>query len=80
VAADALCGVGLQEGVYVVGTGSSGVAQAFFALSAGYTFTMLVGAMGMRVPKDGWQPLGWSVANCGPVACLLPTACAACVL
>ena len=50
---------GLGEGVYLVGTGSSGVAETFMTLSAGYFTAMMIGGLGMRVPKDGWQPQGY---------------------
>ncbi|MEM6925601.1 MAG: OFA family MFS transporter [Myxococcota bacterium] len=48
------------EGVYLVGTGSVGVAETFFVLGALYFVVMLVAAFSYRVPADGWQPVGWS--------------------
>ncbi|MGD2166496.1 MAG: MFS transporter, partial [Gammaproteobacteria bacterium] len=48
------------EGVYVVGTGSAGVAQTFAALGCVYFLVMLVAAFSYRVPPDGWQPEGWT--------------------
>ena len=48
------------EGVYVVGTGSTGVAQTFMVLGLLYFLVMLVAAFSYRVPADGWQPDGWT--------------------
>eukprot|EP00899_Mesostigma_viride_P010324 jgi/Mesvir1/19293/Mv10367-RA.1 len=50
---------GLPEGVYLVGTGSAGVAEAFFALGALYSCAMMAGAFSYRVPRPGWRPAGW---------------------
>jgi MFS family permease len=47
------------EGVYLVGTGTIGVAQAFFALGAIYFVIMMCAAFGYRVPREGWRPEGW---------------------
>ncbi len=47
------------EGVYLVGTGTVGVAQAFFTLGAIYFVIMLCAAFGYRVPREGWKPVGW---------------------
>ena len=47
------------EGVYLVGTGTVGVAQAFFTLGAIYFVIMLCAAFGYRVPREGWKPTGW---------------------
>tara|TARA_Y100000588_G_scaffold196347_1_gene210437 strand:+ start:28 stop:1713 length:1686 start_codon:yes stop_codon:yes gene_type:complete len=47
------------EGVYVVGTGSVGVAQTFFSLGAIYFIVMMVAAFAYRVPAEGWKPTGW---------------------
>ena len=47
------------EGVYLVGTGTVGVAQAFFTLGAIYFVIMLCAAFGYRVPREGWKPAGW---------------------
>ena len=49
-----------QEGVYVVGTGSTGVAETFFVLGAAYFVVMLIAAFSYRVPAVGWKPEGWS--------------------
>ena len=47
------------EGVYLVGTGTVGVAQAFFTLGAIYFVIMMCAAFGYRVPPEGWKPKGW---------------------
>ncbi|MCA9709267.1 MAG: OFA family MFS transporter [Myxococcales bacterium] len=47
------------EGIYVVGTGSTGVAAAFFTLGALYLVVMLAAAFSYRVPAEGWAPSGW---------------------
>jgi MFS family permease len=47
------------EGVYLVGTGTIGVAQAFFTLGAIYFVIMMCAAFGYRVPREGWKPEGW---------------------
>ena len=46
-------------GVYVVGTGRTGIAETFFVLSALYTLVMLVASFAYRVPPPGWRPAGW---------------------
>jgi MFS family permease len=48
------------EGVYVVGTGSTGVAQTFFVLGLGYFLVMLVAAFSYRVPPEHWLPAHWT--------------------
>jgi MFS family permease len=48
-----------DAGVYVVGTGTVGVAQAFFTLGAVYFVIMMCAAFGYRVPAQGWKPKGW---------------------
>lgn len=48
------------EGVYVVGTGSVGVAETFFTLAALYFAVMLCAAFAYRVPAAGWRPAGWA--------------------
>ena len=48
------------EGVYLVGTGSAGVAQAFIALGLIYFVVMMVAAFSYRLPAPGWQPTGWT--------------------
>ena len=51
---------GVAEGVYVLGTGSSGVGTAFLALATGYGVAMFSGAAGSRVPAPGWLPDGYT--------------------
>jgi MFS family permease len=48
-----------DAGVYVVGTGTIGVAEAFFTLGAIYFVIMMCAAFGYRVPAEGWKPKGW---------------------
>ncbi|MSR56061.1 MAG: MFS transporter [Planctomycetaceae bacterium] len=48
-----------EAGVYVVGTGSTGVAGAFFALGAIYLVVMLPAALSYRLPAPDWKPDGW---------------------
>ncbi|MGB8276220.1 MAG: OFA family MFS transporter [Alphaproteobacteria bacterium] len=48
------------QGVYVAGTGSVGVAQAFFTLGVIYFVVMMVAAFSYRVPAPGWLPAGWT--------------------
>ena len=45
-----------EVGVYVVGTGRTGIAQTFFILSGLYTAVMLVAAFAYRIPPTDWQP------------------------
>jgi len=47
------------QGVYVVGTGASGVAPAFLVLGAAYLVVMLTAAFAYRLPLPGWQPKNW---------------------
>jgi len=51
---------GLAEGVYVVGTGSTGAASAFMTLGAAYFTVMTAGAFSYRVPAKDWAPAGWT--------------------
>jgi len=48
------------EGVYLVGTGSTGVAQTFVTLGIIYFVVMMIAAFAYRVPAEGWQPEGWT--------------------
>jgi len=48
------------EGVYVVGTGSTGVAATFIVLGLLYFVVMLIAAFSYRLPAEGWQPEGWT--------------------
>ncbi len=49
-----------DAGVYVVGTGTVGVAEAFFSLGVIYFIIMLCAAFGYRVPREGWSPEDWT--------------------
>lgn len=48
------------EGVYVVGTGSTGVGSVFLTLGIGYFIVMMIAAFSYRVPAPGWKPEGWT--------------------
>lgn len=48
------------EGVYVVGTGSTGVAATFFTLGVVYFVVMLFASFSYRVPAEDWTPPGWA--------------------
>jgi len=48
------------EGVYLVATGSVGVAQTFVALGLIYFVVMLLAAFSYRIPAPGWAPEGWT--------------------
>lgn len=48
-----------EPGVYVVNTGTVGVAEAFFTLGAIYFVIMMIAAFSYRVPPEGWTPKGW---------------------
>ena len=48
-----------QEGVYLVGSGTVGVAQTFFTLGAIYFVIMMCAAFAYRVPAEGWKPEAW---------------------
>ena len=48
------------EGVYLVGTGSAGVAQTFFAIGLIYFVVMMIAAFSYRIPAPGWKPEGWT--------------------
>jgi hypothetical protein len=47
------------EGVYVVGSGNTGVAETFLALGVIYLVVMLLAAFSYRIPAPGWAPAGW---------------------
>jgi MFS family permease len=47
-------------GVYLLGTGTTGLAPAFLVLGAGYLVVMLAAACSYRLPPPGWQPEGWT--------------------
>lgn len=48
------------EGVYVVGTGDTGVASVFMTLGIVYFIVMTIAAFSYRVPPSGWVPEGWT--------------------
>jgi MFS transporter len=48
------------QGVYVVGTGATGVAPTFLVLGAAYLVIMLTAAFAYRLPPPGWQPTNWT--------------------
>ena len=50
----------LAAGVYVVGTGSAGVAETFVTMGIGYFLVMLVAAFSYRLPARDWRPVGWT--------------------
>ncbi len=49
-----------NEGVYVVGTGRTGVAETFFTLGIGYFIVILIAAFSYRLPAPDWRPVGWT--------------------
>eukprot|EP00298_Acanthocystis_sp_HF-20_P014451 c20775_g2_i1.p1 GENE.c20775_g2_i1~~c20775_g2_i1.p1 ORF type:complete len:648 (-),score=292.20 c20775_g2_i1:128-2071(-) len=54
----------LTEGVYVVGTGSTGAAGAFASIGALYFVTMMCGAFCVRLPHPDWKPYkDWKPEN-----------------
>ncbi len=48
------------EGVYLVNTGASGVAETFLIIGLIYLAVMLIAAFSYRIPADGWKPAGWT--------------------
>ena len=46
-------------GVYLVGTGSVGVAATFVVLGLTYFTVMLLAALSYRIPAPDWKPQGW---------------------
>ena len=51
------------EGVYVVGSGATGVAEAFILIGLIYLTVMLIAAFSYRLPPQEWQPDGWQKPN-----------------
>ncbi len=47
------------EGVYLVNTGASGVAETFFLLGLIYLLIILFAAFSYRLPAEGWKPEAW---------------------
>ncbi len=50
--------VSIPEGVYLLGTGSTGAAMTFATLACGYAAAMTCGALLMRLPPAGYVPKG----------------------
>jgi MFS family permease len=48
------------EGVYLVNTGSVGVAQTFLTIGLIYFVVMIIAAFSYRIPAPDWQPQGWT--------------------
>ncbi|SVC37519.1 uncharacterized protein METZ01_LOCUS290373, partial [marine metagenome] len=48
------------EGVYVVNTGATGVAETFLVVGVIYLVVMLAAAFSYRLPAPGWKPDGWN--------------------
>lgn len=48
-----------EPGVYLVGTGNSGVAETFLVLGLIYLVVMIAAAFMFRVPAIDWKPAGW---------------------
>lgn len=46
----------LAEGVYIAGSGSTGAAETFLTLGAGYGLAMAAASFVYRLPKSGWVP------------------------
>jgi MFS family permease len=55
-------------GIYIVGTGSTGVAETFFVLGLLYLAVMLPAALSYQLPAAGWRPTGWDGAATGSAA------------
>ncbi len=47
------------EGVYLVNTGATGVAETFVIIGLIYLVVMLIAAFSYRIPAKGWKPEGW---------------------
>jgi MFS family permease len=47
------------EGVYIWGTGRTGVAETFLVLGLLYLCVMVLAACSYRIPPEGWHPQGW---------------------
>ena len=62
------------EGVYVVGSGATGVAEAFILIGLIYLAVMLIAAFSYRLPPQGWQPDGWQAPDEGARDKLITTA------
>jgi len=51
------------EGVYLVNTGATGVAETFLVIGLIYLAVMLIAAFSYRIPAEGWKPEGWTEAK-----------------
>jgi MFS family permease len=47
------------EGVYLVNTGATGVAETFLILGVIYLIVMMFAAFSYRIPAEDWKPEGW---------------------
>ena len=47
------------EGVYVVNSGATGVAETFVVIGIIYLLVMLLAAFSYRIPAQNWKPEGW---------------------
>jgi MFS family permease len=47
------------EGVYVVNSGATGVAETFVVIGIIYLLVMLLAAFSYRIPAASWKPEGW---------------------
>lgn len=48
-----------SENVYLIGTGSVGIAETFFTLGIIYFVVMMIAAFSYRIPAPDWAPRGW---------------------
>ncbi|MCF8359605.1 MAG: OFA family MFS transporter [Prolixibacteraceae bacterium] len=48
------------EGVYAVGTGNTGVFEAFVTLGIVYFVVMLLASLSYKIPELNWKPKGWT--------------------
>ena len=51
------------EGVYLVNTGATGIAETFLVIGLIYLAVMLIAAFSYRIPAEGWKPEGWAEAK-----------------
>ena len=47
---------GLEEGVFVIGTGSNGVCETMVVMGGGIFAMLQLAAWSYRLPQEGWQP------------------------
>lgn len=55
-----VAGTGMVEGVYLVQTGATGVAETFCSLGLLYGAVMASAAVAHRVPPEGYRPAGYN--------------------